>query len=114
MLSPISAPARSAGDSSSSARPGAHETLTHDAGTLGGTGEFRHDRFPLETRLAGLPGPLRLGRAAGQVRGVQGGRPLQVTDLLPQRIDLRRLLLRLLMGGDRRGRRDRVRTASGT
>jgi hypothetical protein len=25
---------------------GAHETLTHDAGTLDGAGEFRHDRFP--------------------------------------------------------------------
>jgi hypothetical protein len=93
---------------------GAHETLTHDAGALDGAGEFRHDRFPPKTRLAGLLGPLRLGRRTGQVRGVQSGRPLQVTDLLLQRIDLRRLLVRLLMGGDRHGRRDTVRSASGT
>ena len=50
---------------------GAHETLTHDAGTLDGAGEFRHDRFPPGTALAGLPGPLRFGWPAGRIRGVQ-------------------------------------------
>jgi hypothetical protein len=92
---------------------GAHETLTHDAGTMDGAGEFRHDRFPPKTRLAGLLGPLRFGRHTGPVRGVQSGRPLQVMNLLLQRIDLHRLLVRLLMAGDHHGRRDRVRSASG-
>jgi len=58
--------------------------------------------------LAALLGRLRLSRHTGQVRGVPGSRTLQVTDLLLQLIDLRRLLLRLPMGGDRQGRRDSI------
>ena len=94
----------------------AHEPLADDAGALDGAGEFRHDRFLQQAGLAGLVGPLRLCRRTGQVRGVQvrgvqGGRTLQVTDLLLQRIDLRRLLVRPLLGGERRGRRHSARVA---
>src|SRR5579862_7235224 len=60
----------------------AHVTLAYDAGALNGAGEFRHDRIPGMPGLAGLLGSRWLRRHAGQVCGVSGGRPLQVTDLL--------------------------------
>ena len=53
-----------------------------------GTGEFRHGRLPPLAAsgggLAGLLGPLRLGREPDPSRG-----PLQVADLLLQRVNLR-------------------------
>ena len=71
-----------------------HEAFSDDAGARDGTRKLSHDRSPAvrRARLDRLPGRTR-GLGCGRRRrgGVHGGRPLQVTDLLLQRVDLRPL-----------------------
>ena len=69
----------------------AHERLADDAGALDGAGQFSHDRLPpkswLSRGLAGCAARLGAARRPGPTVS-SGGGPLQVTDLLLQRVDL--------------------------